>query len=164
MFSRRLLNDADALLAACRQRGLKIATAESCTGGLLSGVLTAVARSSDVFERGFVTYSNEAKTELLGVEPALICRHGAVSEDVALAMADGALRRSHANMAASVTGIAGPGGGTAEKPVGLVYIACSRVGCEQLVERLELWHLDRQAIRLASVGAALRLLKLQANK
>jgi nicotinamide-nucleotide amidase len=164
MFSRRLLDDVDLLLAACRQRGLKIATAESCTGGLLSGVLTALPGSSDVFERGFVTYSNEAKIELLGIEAALIARHGAVSEDVALAMADGALRRAHAHVAASVTGIAGPSGGTSEKPVGLVYIACSRAGWEPLVERLGLWHLDREAIRLASVSAALRLLRIQIDK
>jgi nicotinamide-nucleotide amidase len=123
MFSDTLRARAENLLAAARAQGLKIATAESCTGGLVAGLLTEIAGSSDVVERGFVTYSNQAKEEMLGVPGALIHQHGAVSKQVALAMAEGALRNSLAHVAVAVTGIAGPGGGTAEKPVGLVYIA-----------------------------------------
>jgi nicotinamide-nucleotide amidase len=115
------LAQAEALLAAYRARGWKIATAESCTGGLIAACLTAIAGSSDVVERGFVTYSNQAKTDLLGVDAALIERVGAVSEAVARAMAAGALARSLADAAVAVTGVAGPSGGSAEKPVGLVW-------------------------------------------
>lgn len=111
------------VLQALRARGLRLATAESCTGGLISAAFTAVAGSSDVFDRGFVTYSNAAKTELLGVPAGLIEAHGAVSEPVARAMAAGALARSASHLALSVTGVAGPGGGTATKPVGLVWMA-----------------------------------------
>lgn len=125
MFDHELRTAATDILAHARSAGVKIATAESCTGGLIAAVLTAIAGSSDVFDRGFVTYSNEAKTALLGVDPAMITRHGAVSEAVASQMAAGALARSNANIAVSVTGIAGPGGGSAEKPVGLVFIATS---------------------------------------
>ena len=107
-----LVAEAGALLALCRARKLKLATAESCTGGLVAAILTEVPGSSDVVERGFVTYSNEAKTEMLGVPAALIETHGAVSEAVARAMAEGALEHSHADIAVSVTGVAGPGGGT----------------------------------------------------
>jgi nicotinamide-nucleotide amidase len=114
------------VLSACRERGELIATAESCTGGLVAGALTAIPGASDVFERGFVTYSNASKSEMLGVPVWLIERHGAVSEDVARAMAGGALTHSHANLAVAVTGIAGPDGGTAEKPVGLVHFAAGR--------------------------------------
>ena len=144
------------LLHSCRSKGIKIATAESCTGGLISGLLTEVPGSSDVFERGFVTYSNEAKHELLGVPNALLEKYGAVSEEVAIAMAAGALKHSHANIALSVTGIAGPGGGTSEKPVGLVYIgyATGKTShCKQL-----LFQGDRSSIRLATVEHALQIL------
>ena len=110
------------------RKNLRIATAESCTGGLIAGLLTEIPGSSDVVERGFVTYSNEAKEDMLGVPRRSDRRHGAVSEAVARAMAEGALKHSHAQMAVAVTGIAGPGGGTAEKPVGLVYIAAARDG------------------------------------
>ena len=110
------------------QSGLKLATAESCTGGLIAAILTEVPGSSDVFERGFVTYSNEAKTELLGVPAELIEKHGAVSEEVARAMASGALGHSRADIAVAVTGVAGPGGGTTAKPVGLVHLAAARRG------------------------------------
>ncbi|MCY3829812.1 MAG: CinA family protein [Rhodospirillaceae bacterium] len=115
--------DPAALLQAARTAGLTVATAESCTGGMVAAALTDIAGSSDVFERGFVTYSNEAKAELLGVDPALTGPGGpgAVSEPVARAMAEGALHRSRADVAVSVTGIAGPGGGSADKPVGLVH-------------------------------------------
>src|SRR5438067_3060108 len=114
-----LLADAEALLALCRAHGATVATAESCTGGLIAATLTAIAGSSDVFDRGFVTYSNAAKTEMLGVPPELIASVGAVSEAVAARMAEGALARSAADIAVSVTGVAGPAGGSAEKPVGL---------------------------------------------
>ena len=114
------------VLSACRERGELIATAESCTGGLVAGALTAIPGASDVFERGFVTYSNASKSEMLGVPVWLIERHGAVSEDVARAMAGGALTHSRASLAVAITGIAGPGGGTQDKPVGLVYFAAGR--------------------------------------
>ena len=122
----RLIAQAADLLEACRAKGELIATAESCTGGLVSATLTAVPGSSDVFDRGFVTYSNTAKSEMLGVPYWLIERHGAVSEDVARAMAGGALTHSNASLAVAVTGIAGPDGGTPEKPVGLVHFAAGR--------------------------------------
>src|SRR6478736_6242669 len=122
----RLIAEAAALLDACRERGDLLAAAESCTGGLLAAMLTAIPGSSDVFERGFVTYSNASKSEMLGVPVWLIERHGAVSEDVARAMAGGALTHSHASLAVAVTGIAGPDGGTQDKPVGLVYFAAGR--------------------------------------
>ena len=123
-----LLNDAAALLEACRAKGIRLATAESATGGLIAATLTAIAGASDVVERGFVTYSNQAKTELLGVPAELIHAVGAVSEPVAQRMADGALRHSHADIAVSVTGVAGPGGASADKPVGLVCFGLARRG------------------------------------
>lgn len=145
------------LLAACRQRDLKLATAESCTGGLVAAALTAVAGSSSVFDRGFVTYSNEAKTEILGVPKSLIEEHGAVSEPVARAMAEGAIAHSRSDLAVSITGVAGPDGGTAEKPVGLVHFATARRGGQTLAEK-RIFAGDRDAIRLAAVAAALRLI------
>jgi nicotinamide-nucleotide amidase len=156
-FDQALRDKAAALLDRYRRAGLKIATAESCTGGLVAACLTEIAASSDVIERGFVTYSNESKTELLGVDVALLARHGAVSAHVARAMAEGALARSRAEVAVAVTGVAGPGGGTPSKPVGLVYFACARKGREIVVERLQFTG-DRQAVRRASVEAALDLL------
>lgn len=157
-----LLAASEALLAQCRAKGLKIATAESCTGGLLSGALTAIPGSSDVFERGFATYSNEAKAECLGVPMTLITVHGAVSAEVAHAMADGALARSAAHLSAAVTGVAGPGGGGEAKPVGLVFIAGARRGAMTVVER-HVFSGDRAAIRAASVAAALALMSRQAS-
>ena len=124
-----LLTKAAALLDAARERGELIATAESCTGGLLAATLTAIPGSSDVFERGFVTYSNASKSEMLGVPVWLIERHGSVSEDVARAMVGGALTHSRATLAVAVTGIAGPSGGTHEKPVGLVHLAAAQARC-----------------------------------
>src|SRR5262245_14878681 len=126
MFPKPIRKLADDVLQAARSAGLKIATAESCTGGLVAGALTEIAGSSDVVERGFVTYSNQAKCDLLGVTIEMLIAHGAVSEEVARAMAEGAVANSGADVAVSVTGIAGPGGGTATKPVGLVHIACAR--------------------------------------
>ena len=128
MLSVETLEQAAQVLGILRGRGWMLATAESCTGGLIAAALTHVAGSSDVVERGFVTYSNESKIELLGVDAALIAEHGAVSEPVARAMAAGALARSRVAIALSVTGIAGPGGGSAEKPVGLVWFGCATAG------------------------------------
>ena len=140
------------VLLAC---GLRAATAESCTGGLVAGAITSVAGSSDWFDRGFVTYSNDAKTELLGVDPALIGAHGAVSEPVAAAMAAGALAHSRADLAVAVTGIAGPGGGTPAKPVGTVCFAWVRRNGGQASVRTERLSGDRAAVREASVRIAL---------
>jgi nicotinamide-nucleotide amidase len=140
------------------ERGLKIVTAESCTGGLVAGALTATAGSSAVVERGFVTYSNEAKIELLSVPAELIASVGAVSAEVAAAMVYGALSHSRADIAVSVTGIAGPGGGSAEKPVGLVYFACAaRDQRPKLVEK-RFGDIGRGSIRQKSVEVALDLL------
>ena len=155
-FSPELLQQAEAILAAARARGLKIATAESCTGGLIAGLLTEIAGSSDVFERGFVTYSNQAKMDLLGVPEELLRAHGAVSAEVAQAMADGAVRNARADIAVAVTGIAGPGGGSAEKPVGLVFIAVPGT-----VQEHRFGDIGRHDVRLATVKAALALLAAQ---
>ena len=146
-----------ALGAALRARGWRLATAESCTGGLIAAACTAVAGSSDWFERGFVTYSNEAKVESLGVDPALLAAHGAVSEEVACAMAAGALAHARAELAVAVTGIAGPGGGTPVKPVGLVWLALARRGGAPVAERLQLDG-DRAAVRGRTVARALAAL------
>jgi nicotinamide-nucleotide amidase len=140
------------------ERGLKIVTAESCTGGLVAGALTAIAGSSAVLERGFVTYSNEAKIELLSVPAELIASVGAVSAETAAAMVFGALAHSHADIAVSVTGIAGPGGGSAEKPVGVVHFACAaRDGRPKLVEK-RFGDIGRAEVRQKSVDVALDLL------
>lgn len=146
------------VLARAEAAGERIVTAESCTGGLIAALLTDIPGASAVFERGLVTYSNAAKTELLGVAPALLAAHGAVSEAVARAMAEGALAHGPVDAAMAVTGVAGPGGGTALKPVGLVHVAATRRGRATLHRRLALGPLSRDAIRWASVAAALRLL------
>jgi nicotinamide-nucleotide amidase len=146
--------DVPALLQRYRELGWKIATAESCTGGLIAGTLTAIAGSSDVYDRGWVTYSNEAKREQLGVPATMLEAHGAVSGEVAEAMAKGALHRSKADVAVSVTGIAGPGGGSAEKPVGLVYVGLARKDGWSQVERC-LFDGDRDSIRAQTVTRAL---------
>jgi nicotinamide-nucleotide amidase len=155
-----LNEQAAALLKRYRQAGLKIATAESCTGGLIAGCLTNIAGSSAVFERGFVTYSNEAKEEAIDVPADLIARHGAVSAEVAEAMAAGALARSQADVAVSSTGIAGPDGGSAEKPVGLVFIGICRRGTAAGHQR-RVFPGDRDQVRLGTVQAALALLSEQ---
>jgi nicotinamide-nucleotide amidase len=147
------------VLEACRAGADMLATAESCTGGLVAATLTAVPGSSDVFERGFVTYSNTAKSEMLGVPFWLIERHGAVSEDVARAMAGGALIHSRASLALAVTGIAGPDGGTPEKPVGLVHFAAGRRDGPMHHERVVFGDLGRSEIRRLSVERALSLLR-----
>ena len=145
------------VVEAATARGRAIATAESCTGGLVSGALTAIAGSSAVVERGFVTSSNAAKAELLGVPAELIDRHGAVSEPVARAMAQGALVHSAAAVSVAVTGIAGPGGGSPDKPVGLVHFAAAGPGGLMHVEH-RFGDIGREAVRLGSVGVALDLL------
>ena len=143
---------------ALRVRGEKLVSAESCTGGLIAAACTSVAGSSDWFERGFVTYSNEAKNECLGVPASTLQRHGAVSEPVARAMAEGALKVSHAQWAVAVTGIAGPGGAVPGKPVGTVWLAIAHAGEVLLAERLQL-HGDRTAVREQTVQRALRQLR-----
>ncbi len=159
MFSDDRIALAGKLLAQARAKGLKIATAESCTGGLIAALLTEIPGSSDVVERGFVTYSNEAKEELLGVPPALLREHGAVSEAVAHAMAQGALEHARADIAVAVTGIAGPGGGSAAKPVGLVHLAAAR-GETTIHRECRFGDIGRGAVRLAAVDAALEMLAL----
>jgi nicotinamide-nucleotide amidase len=159
MLDDEILGLAESLLSAARTGGMKLVTAESCTGGLIAGALTAIAGSSDVVDRGFVTYSNEAKAEMLGVPADLIHQHGAVSEQVARAMAYGALLNSLAEASVAVTGIAGPGGGTADKPVGLVYIAAARRRNSVVRVRREVFPGDRTAVRRATVLSAFDLLQ-----
>ena len=149
---------ASAVLDACRAAGLTVATAESCTGGMVAAALTDVPGSSDVVERGFVTYSNAAKTQLLGVPAELIARHGAVSEPVARRMAEGALAHSPADLAVAITGIAGPGGGTEAKPEGLVHFACARRDRATAHARVEFGAIGRAEVRARSVEQALRML------
>jgi nicotinamide-nucleotide amidase len=158
MWPSALTELAAAVLRECGRSGLTIVTAESCTGGLLAACLTEIAGSSTVYERGWVTYSNEGKNEMLGVPASLIAKQGAVSSEVAEAMAAGALERSPAQLALSITGIAGPGGATATKPVGLVYIAIGRRGAAVRHER-HLFIGSRGQVRLASVQRALILLR-----
>ena len=158
MLAPDILDEAKGLLDACRAQGVLLATAESCTGGLIAAGLTAIAGSSDVVDRGFVTYSNAAKTEMLGVPPELIAAHGAVSEQVARAMAEGALDRSKATMAVAVTGVAGPGGGTVAKPVGLVCFGLARRGAPITVET-HVFPGDRASVREATVSHALALIR-----
>lgn len=145
------------VLKAARYWGVKIATAESCTGGLIAGALTDVAGSSDVFERGFVTYSNDAKQEMLGVKADTLAAHGAVSEQVAREMAEGALSRSRATLAVSVTGIAGPGG-SEFKPEGRVCFALAQAGKPTRVETVEFGPLGRASVRRATVEHALAMM------
>src|SRR5271170_3628501 len=159
MFPPDLLVRAAELIVRYRSAGLMVATAESCTGGLIAGLLTEIPGSSNVVERGFVVYSNAAKEELLGVPAATIADYGAVSEETARAMAEGALRASRADVAVSVTGIAGPDGGTAAKPVGLVHFACARRGGAAVALERRFEPLTRSAIRLASLETALGLLE-----
>jgi len=148
---------AEAVLAACRRSGLAVATAESCTGGMITAALTAIPGSSEVVECGFVTYSDAAKAAMLGVPADLIAASGAVSEAVARAMAEGALAHSRADIAVAVTGIAGPGGATPGKPVGLVHFACARRGAVPR-SHAEIFAGDRDAVRTQAALTALRLL------
>ncbi|WP_072385233.1 CinA family protein [Hyphomicrobium sp. CS1BSMeth3] len=157
MFDENLIRTAEALLATLRARKLMLATAESCTGGLIAGVLTEIAGSSDVVERGFITYSNEAKIELIDVPAEMIAAHGAVSKEVALAMAAGALAHSRADIAVAVTGVAGPGGGSAAKPVGLVHLAAQRRGLPPIHRKCRFGEIGRRGIRMATVAVAFEM-------
>ena len=158
MLPDNLLSLAESVLDRYRAAGLRIATAESCTGGLIAGCLTEIAGSSEVVDRGFVTYSNEAKHELLDVPEAILVRHGAVSEEAVRAMAEGALAKSRAEVTVAVTGVAGPGGGSPEKPVGLVHIATARHSAETCPRRMAYGAIGRDAIRKATVVTALEML------
>lgn len=159
MISPTLLTEAEDLLAACRKAGVMVATAESCTGGLITATLTAIAGSSDVVDRGFVTYSNTAKTEMIGVSADLIAQHGAVSGEVAREMARGALAKSAASIAVSVTGVAGPGGGSPGKPVGLVWFGLARRGGGEPVTERHVFPGDRTEVREATVATAFGLIR-----
>lgn len=152
--------EALALLQACRARGFTLATAESCTGGLIAGALTAIPGSSDVVDRGYVVYSNRAKEEMLGVPRDMLTNHGAVSEMVAIAMAEGALARAGTDLAIAVTGIAGPGGATPGKPVGLVHLACARRE-RPTIHCREVFAGDRDAVRHATMIRALEMMRSQ---
>ena len=161
-FPNGLLDKAEVVLELFRARDWTLATAESCTGGLIAGCLTEIAGASDVIERGFVTYADSAKIEMLGVPEAMLAADGAVSEAVARAMAEGALARSSAAVAVAVTGVAGPGGGGADKPVGLVHLALARRDADTRAEH-HLFPGDRRAIRLATVAEALAMLEIAAR-
>ena len=161
-FERKILLQGSQFLQTCRSKKLMLATAESCTGGLIASLITAIEGSSDVFDRGFVTYSNDAKTDCLGVPISLINKFGAVSKQVAKAMADGALANSGAHLSLSVTGIAGPGGGTHEKPVGLVCIGSALIRSDTIVEK-HIFSGDRDAVRNKTVAQAITMLNRQAR-
>ena len=158
MFSRQITEKSHKLLETCHAGGLRLVTAESCTGGLIAGCLTAVPGSSGVLDRGFVTYSNNSKIELLGVAAELIAEHGAVSEAVCRAMAEGALGHARADLSVAVTGIAGPDGGTPDKPVGTVHISVAHRG-HDTAHAAHRFPGDRAEIRVASVEAALDMLQ-----
>lgn len=159
MFPDRLLNLARLVLDDADQRRLKIATAESCTGGLLSALFVEIPGSSKVFERGFVTYSNKAKEEMLGIPGDMVADYGAVSEPVARLMAEGALEESRANIAIAITGVAGPGGGTKFKPVGTVHFALARENAPIRHRMEEFGDIGRNEVRMASVETALKMLQ-----
>jgi nicotinamide-nucleotide amidase len=163
VFEAETLSLAQLVLDSCRARGWHVATAESCTGGLVAAALTSIAGSSDVVERGFVTYSNAAKSELLGVPPETIAAHGAVSTETAAAMATGALVRTPVDLAISVIGVAGPGGGSAAKPVGLVVFGLARRDGPCRTER-HVFDGDRSAVRQAALQMALGLLAAEAGR
>ncbi|MCV3241530.1 CinA family protein [Mesorhizobium sp. ZC-5] len=148
---------ADRFLKACAARKILSATAESCTGGMIISILTDIPGSSSMVDRGFVTYSNDAKIEMLGVSPVTLDAHGAVSRETALEMASGALARSHAGIALSVTGIAGPDGGSAEKPVGLVWFGLAMTGLQPIAERRQFDNKGRDFIRRETVRTALEM-------
>lgn len=157
MFTNTLIREATELLEICRKRGLTLSTAESCTGGLISVLLTEIPGASDVFDKTIVTYSNEAKTDLLGVDKTLLEKHGGVSEEVALSMAKGVCKRCDTHVGIAVTGIAGPSGGTPKKPVGTVVIAVALGN----TARVQTYHFsgDRNAVRINTVEQAIALAK-----
>lgn len=159
MFSKEIITLATQVLQSARERGIHLCTAESCTGGLIMAALTEIADASDVVDRGFVPYTNRAKMESLGVKGDIIKKHGAVSEKCARAMAKGAIKYSASTIAVSVTGIAGPGGGSKDKPTGLVHMAAHKRGGETLHERHEFGDIGRTQVREATVVAALRLIQ-----
>jgi nicotinamide-nucleotide amidase len=163
VFGAETLTLAQSVLDACRLRGWHLATAESCTGGLIAGALTAIAGASDVVERGFVTYSNEAKSQLLGVPRETIAAHGAVSVETTAAMARGVVARAPVDLAISVTGVAGPSGGSAAKPVGLVIFGLARRDGSCRTER-HVFAGDRAAVREAALQLALRLLEAEVRR
>ena len=148
-------------IAEAGKRNVKLTVAESCTGGLIAAYLTDVAGASHVFERGFVTYSNEAKQDLLGVPHTLIAAHGAVSTEVVRAMAEGALTNAQAHISVAVTGIAGPGGGSKAKPIGLVHIASARREGDTLAEKCRFGEIGRREVREKAVEKALQMLLKQ---
>jgi nicotinamide-nucleotide amidase len=162
VFDRETLALAEAVLAACRSRGWHVGTAESCTGGMVAAALTAIAGASEIVERGFVTYSNKAKMELLGVPAETIATHGGVSAETAAAMARGAIAHAPIDLAVSLTGVAGPGGGTPQKPVGLVYLGVARKDGTARVEH-RIFPGDRGEIRQAALTLALELLREEAQ-
>ena len=159
-----LRNATTTVLDLCRARGWKVATAESCTGGLVAGALTEIAGSSDVVDRGFVTYSNEAKQQMLGVPAATLSIHGAVSRQTAEAMARGALGKGGADVVVAITGIAGPGGGSPDKPVGLVHFAAASRGGALTHAEMRYGDIGRSEVRHRSVLQALTMLKEMAEK
>ncbi len=159
LFPEDILAAAAGALSEARAKSLKIVTAESCTGGLLSGALTEIAGSSDVFERGYITYSNLAKAEALGVDKQLLMAAGAVSAETAAAMAQGAIQRSRAHLAVAITGIAGPGGGSPGKPIGLVHFAGLRRGGAPIAVEQRFGDIGRMQVRLAAVREALNILR-----
>jgi nicotinamide-nucleotide amidase len=163
MFDDHLLNLARLTLDEAQQRRVKIATAESCTGGLIAGLLTEIPGSSATLERGFIVYSNRAKEELLGVPGDLIADAGAVSEPVVRMMAEGALRESRANLAVAVTGVAGPGGGTALKPVGLVHLAVARENRPVFHQAMRFGEIGRHEVRRQTIITALEMVRSMIN-
>lgn len=159
MFPSDIEAAAERVVTKLRAAGFKVATAESCTGGLIAGAITSVAGSSDVFDQGFVTYANGAKIAMIGVDAGLIVAHGAVSAEVGRAMAEGALKTAAADVAVAVTGIAGPGGAMPGKPVGLVFIAFASRKAATHVQRFEFGDIGREGVRLATVREALKILE-----
>lgn len=164
MIEAALRDKAVLVLDLCRARSLKVATAESCTGGLVAGTLTEIAGSSDVVDRGFVTYSNEAKEAMLGVPPETLERYGAVSTETATAMAAGALKNSLADLVVAITGVAGPGGGSRQKPVGLVHFVAASRGGRLVARECRYGDIGRQSVRERSVAEALDLLETLARE
>ena len=160
MFPKELVVLTNRLISACLEKEIKLAVAESCTGGLISACITSVAGSSNVFERGFTTYSNDAKSEMLDIPLDMIVTHGAVSEPLARAMCEGALIKAPVQLTAAVTGIAGPSGGTIEKPVGTVHIASARVG-KDTMQRCYLFKGSRDEIRISTIKNALEMMLSQ---
>jgi nicotinamide-nucleotide amidase len=157
-FDAELISKATRIIESCAASDLMIATAESCTGGLVAGLLTEISGSSAVVDRGFVTYSNDAKHDMLGVPNDLLMQHGAVSKSVAIAMAEGALKHSRATITVSITGIAGPTGGTADKPVGLVHFGCAKSGDVTHHVEQRFGNIGRNDVRRAAINCALDLI------